>query len=119
MPRHVDRIREEKHMLALDYQQYETVEYDCLRPVYISGTPNITPCMSVHQIGLEEMRYLEEVECKKVELEAKLLITADQQPNLTGSELKMFHKQLNIVNDYKYTFKNNMTVWYNKLHLTS
>ena len=53
MPRHVDRIREEKHMPALDYQQYETVEYDSSRPAYTADTPNITPDISAYQIVLE------------------------------------------------------------------
>ena len=46
------------------------------------------------------MRHLEKVECMKVELEVKLLITTGQQPTLAGSELKMFHKRLQLVNDY-------------------
>ena len=37
----VDRIREEKNIPALDYQQYETVKYNPLRPVYTADTPNI------------------------------------------------------------------------------
>ena len=37
----------------------------------------------------------------QVELEAKLLITSGQQPNLTGLELKKFHRQLKITNDYR------------------
>ena len=98
----VGRIREEKDMPALDYyQQYETVEYDSLRPVYTANKPNITPGMSTYQIGLEEMRYLDEVECMKVELEANLLITVDQQPYFTSSESKKFHKRLKVVNDYR------------------
>ena len=84
----VDRIREEKNIPALNYQQYEKVEYDSLRTVYTADTPNITPVMSAYQIGLEKMRYLDKVLCMNVKLEAKLLIAAGHQPNFTGSELK-------------------------------
>ena len=62
----LERIRGETDILALAYQQYETVEYDYLIPVYTADTPNITTGMSAHQIGLEEMRYLYEVECMQV-----------------------------------------------------
>ena len=47
-----------------------------MRSVYTANTPDITPGMLAYQIGLEEMRYLDEVEYTKVELEPKLLITA-------------------------------------------
>ena len=66
----VHRIMKSKGMLELDYKVYTYPEHQFLQPVYTAVSPQMSPGITDYQRGLEAMRYCDDIESMKVEMDS-------------------------------------------------
>ena len=72
----IHRIKKSKGMPELNYEVYTNPEHYYFQPVYRSVSPQIKPGITDCQRGLEAMRYYDDIERMKVEMDAiQLIIT--------------------------------------------
>ena len=97
----VHRIRKSKGIPKLNYEIYTDPEHYYLQPVYRSVSPQIKPDIKDYQRGLEAMRYYDDIESMKVEMDDIQLITTNSQLTYTGPALVKFQKMLSVANDHR------------------
>ena len=70
-----------------------------LQPVYTAVSPQLKPGQTDYQRGLEGMRYYDDIESMKVEIDAIQIISTNSHLTYTGPALDKSLKILSVVND--------------------
>ena len=99
--KNVHRFRKSKGYARVQLRGLYSTEHYFLQPVYTAVLLQMSPGTRDYQRGLGAMRYYNDIESMKVEMDAIQLIITNSQLTYTGPALVKFQKILSVVNDHQ------------------